>query len=195
MMVSFLPWIAVWLLTSNNSYREGLAVATLCSVGLIVWTYVEGRRPKLLDWATLVALSAITVVAFVVDLSWLGTWLSVLLNGALLAIMAGSLVVGHPFTLGYAKEQAPPEVWDTPGFRHVNRMITLVWVAAMVAMTAGAAVTALVQEGVIATTAQGAKDVETWATWGTTVVGLVVAMKFTAWYPDAYAAKRQAATT
>lgn len=191
LFLSFLPWIAVWLLTSNHSFQPGLVVATLCSFGLVGWTLIEHRRPLLLDWATLVVLVLLTALAFAVDPSWLATWLPVLLDGALLAIMVGSLVVGHPFTLGYAKQQAPPEVWDTPGFRHVNRMITLVWVLAVLAMTAGAAVTALVQEGVIQTTAQGTRSVETWATWGTTVVGLVVALKFTAWYPDAYAAKQR----
>ena len=69
--------------------------------------------------------------------------------------------------------------------------VCMQWVLAVLAMTAGAAVTALVQEGVIQTTAQGTRSVETWATWGTTVVGLVVALKFTAWYPDAYAAKQR----
>ncbi len=191
LFISFLPWIAVWVLTSNHSFQPGLVVATLCSFGLVGWTLIEHRRPQLLDWATLVVLVLLTAVAFAVDPSWLGSWMPVLLNGALLVIMLGSLLVGHPFTLGYAEQEAPPEVWDTPGFRHVNRMITLVWVLAVLAMTLGALITALVQEGTIQTTASQTKSVETWATWGTTVVGLVVALKFTSWYPDAYRAKHQ----
>jgi len=191
LFVSFLPWIAVWVLTSNHSFQPGLVVATLCSFGLVGWTLIEHRRPQLLDGATLVVLVLLTALAFAVDPSWLASWLPVLLNGALLLIMVGSLLVGHPFTLGYAEQQAPPEVWDTPGFRHVNRMITLVWVLAVLAMTAGALVTALVQEGAIQTTASQTRSVETWATWGTTVVGLVVALKFTAWYPDAYRDRHQ----
>lgn len=189
LFISFLPWIAVWVLTSNHSFQPGLVVATLCSFGLVGWTLIEHRRPQLLDWATLVVLVLLTAVAFAVDPSWLASWLPVLLNGALLVIMVGSLLVGHPFTLGYAKQQAPPEVWGTPGFRHVNRMITLVWVLAVLAMTIGSLVTALVQEGTIQTTASQAKSIETWATWATTMVGLVVALKFTAWYPDAYRAR------
>lgn len=189
--VSFGPWIAVWVLTSNRSYIPGMLVATGLSIGLIVWERWSGNRPKFLDWGTLVALAVLTVVSVVVDDAWLGYWLSPLLNLAFVAVMLASVLLGRPFTEEYARETAPPEVWDTPNFTHINRVITWVWIAAGAAMAVGAAVNALLQSGEVVVAS--AHTVEAWANWGVTVIALVGAFKFTAWYPDAYLAKIGAA--
>jgi hypothetical protein len=42
-------------------------------------------------------------------------------------IVLGSVAIGHPFTESYARESTPKEVWGTPGFRAINRTISLVW--------------------------------------------------------------------
>jgi hypothetical protein len=187
--VSFGPWIAVWVLTSNHSFVPGLLIATGLSVALIVWSYASGDHPKLLDWGTLGSFVLLTIVALVGDEAWLGYWLSPLLNVALLAVMVGSLAVGHPFTIDYAKEEAPPEVWDSPEFAHVNRVITLVWIAAVAAMAVGSIVSALLRSGAVATA--DSHTIEGYANWGVTVVALVGASKFSAWYPDAYQARME----
>jgi hypothetical protein len=189
-LISFGPWIAVWVLTSNSSYVPGLLVAVGISVGLIGWTYWEGKRPKLLDWGTFVIMAVFTVVALVVDESWLGNWLNPILNGSLCLLMVLTVAVGRPFTIEYAKEEAPPEVWDSPQFTHINLVITGVWILAALAMTIGSAVDTAYSTGIVASTPQTAKNVESWANWGVTVIALVVAMKFTGWYPDAYMARQ-----
>ena len=161
------------------------------SVALIVWTYWEGKKPKLLDWGTLAVMAIFTVVGLVVNEQWLGDWLNTFLNGSLLLVMLAGLVIGRPFTIEYAKEQTPEEFWDLPEFKSVNYTITIVWVLAVAAMTIGAAVDSLYSTGVIVTSAKNAKNVETWANWGVTIIALVIAMKFTAWYPDAYMERKQ----
>ncbi|MCB1006471.1 MAG: hypothetical protein R2699_16500 [Acidimicrobiales bacterium] len=191
MIVSFGPWIAVWVLTSNSSYIPGLLVATALAAGLLVFDRYEGRSTKLLNVGTLVVMAGVTIVGVVTDASWMDTWLSPILNGFLLLIMVASVAVGRPFTMEYAKESAPPEVWDTPAFRHINTMITWVWIAAVAAMFVGAIVVALLQSGDIVTDPQTQKSIESWANWGVTIVALVVAMKFTGWYPDAYKERQQ----
>jgi hypothetical protein len=194
-LVSFAPWIAVWVLVSNDSYVTGMLVATACSLGLILWAFViEGKKPKLLDWGTLGSLGGLTILSVVAGGPWLGAWLSALLNAALLLIMFGSIVVGRPFTIDYAKEETPPELWDTPGFRHVNAVISWVWVGAVAAMLLGSVVHALYASGTLTTPDPKASEhVETWANWVPTVVALVVAMQFTKAYPDRYRARLEAA--
>jgi len=46
----------------------------------------------------------------------------------LLAAMAfGSVIIKMPFTVPYAKERSPPEMWVMPHFIIVNRILTLFW--------------------------------------------------------------------
>jgi hypothetical protein len=72
-------------------------------------------------------------------------------------------------------------VWDTPGFLHVNNMITWVWVGAVTFMTLGAFAGAALQDS--------EPDHADALEWGSTAVGLVVAFRFTAHYPEAYRRK------
>lgn len=47
---------------------------------------------------------------------------------ALLALMAfGSLMIGSPFTLVYAREWVPVPMWNNPHFHRVNRILTALW--------------------------------------------------------------------
>ena len=52
----------------------------------------------------------------------------------LFAIVLFSLVVGRPFTVRYAREQVPRELWESPEFVRTNHVITLVWLAAFAAV-------------------------------------------------------------
>jgi hypothetical protein len=170
-----------------------MVVATACSLGLILWTFADGKRPKLLDWGTFGSLAGLTVVSVAAGGPWLGSWLSALLNAALFSIISGSIVVGRPFTIDYAKEETPPELWDTPGFAHVNAVITRVWAGATAAMLAGSIVYALYASGALTTgDPRTSEQIETWATWAPTVVALTVAMKLTKAYPDRYRARMAA---
>jgi hypothetical protein len=38
-----------------------------------------------------------------------------------------SLAVGKPFTTAYAKADTPPEIWNEPRFKKVNKTITTFW--------------------------------------------------------------------
>jgi hypothetical protein len=49
--------------------------------------------------------------------------------GALGIIALGSIVFRHPFTVDYAKEEAPPEVWHTAVFKRINLVLTATWAA------------------------------------------------------------------
>jgi hypothetical protein len=56
------------------------------------------------------------------------------LASVLLAGMAfGSLLVGSPFTLPYAKEMTPVERWGNPHFLWVNQLLTGLWGCAFLA--------------------------------------------------------------
>ena len=57
----------------------------------------------------------------------LATYMTLLVNVTLMTIAWGSLLAGAPFTIQYAREQVPPELWRSPVFIRINQCITAVW--------------------------------------------------------------------
>jgi hypothetical protein len=171
-ILSFAPWIAIWIVGGHNHMRLAAGVALVACIALIAWEYLSGLRPKSLDWGTLAILAALYVIVLATPVSWSNKWFVPVANGALFALMLGTIVVGRPFAAEYGKESAPPEVWDTQAFRQATLGISLVWTAAVGAIFVGSLITA-VKPGT-----------ETWSTWVTTAVALIAAIKFQHWYPE-----------
>jgi hypothetical protein len=93
-----------------------------------------------------------------------------------------SIAIRQPFTLQYAREQVPQEVWASPEFVRTNYVITAVWALAFVVLVVADLVLLYVPElpprfGIIVT-----------------ILALVAAIKFTSWYPDHRRAIAKAAT-
>ncbi len=78
----------------------------------------------------------------------------------------------QPFTLQYARETAPRELWEQPDFIRTNYVITTVWAAAFALMAAvdlAWVVTPNLPPQVVILV---------------TVLAIAGAVKFTGWYPD-----------
>jgi len=93
-------------------------------------------------------------------------------DSGLLLIVLISIAIRQPFTLQYAREQVPQEIWASPEFTRTNYVITAVWALAFVALVGADLVLLYLPElpprfGIIVT-----------------VLALVGAIKFTSWYPD-----------
>ena len=169
----FLPWIIFWVISGPSTWEWAALAAVLASLIISAHDIVT-RRLKMLDAVTLVFFIVIAVLAAVLDrgdLDELERWANTISSGVLAAIALGSLAVGKPFTLQYARESTPREVWDTPAFKHVNVMITLVWGLVFLA-------TALL--GIAAVERPSTQD---WTQWVIPIVLLVLAVKFTIDYP------------
>jgi len=83
-----------------------------------------------------------------------------------------SLALRQPFTLQYAREQVPPELWGSPRFVRANYIITAVWAAAFAVLVIADLVLLYLPQvphrvGIVAT-----------------ILALVGAFKFTSWYPN-----------
>ena len=132
---------------------------------------------KLLDVATVVFFAALTIAAIVTsrpDVSELDKYSQAISSGALGIIALGSIVFGHPFTVDYAKEEAPPETWHTAAFKRINLVLTSVWT--VVFLVCGAL-------GLIAQTV-GPKGLRDWLNWYIPIVLIFIAFRFTKWYPE-----------
>ncbi|HET7884611.1 MAG TPA: hypothetical protein VFL62_00160 [Bradyrhizobium sp.] len=111
-----------------------MAIAALVSFGLIGREILLGRSAKILEVGTCILFGSLAVYAYLLSANWPIVGVKLAVDIGLLAIVLFSLVIGRPFTIQYARERVPQEFWDNPKFFRTNLLITLVWLAAFVAI-------------------------------------------------------------
>ncbi len=175
--VGFAPWVALSLVSGPDR----LVLAAAVSGGLAVILFAAGAvarlRPKVLDLCAIAFFGGLTVVAATAGagtIRWLETWAQELANLAIAVVALASLAVRRPFTIQYAKETTEPELWSTPIFLRINDAITAVWAGALVLIAAVGAV----GDGVLH------QPDNTWTNWVLPIALVILAVKFTDWYPD-----------
>ncbi|WP_147450821.1 hypothetical protein [Streptomyces hoynatensis] len=127
----FVPWI-VFAALSDTDWRWAAAAALAAALGLLALDRRSGVAAEalVLDLSTLGYFCLLTAASFAAPGSWLADWSGVV-SMAWLALTAwGTLALGRPFTLGIAKRQTPPEVWERPEFLRANVAISAAWAAA-----------------------------------------------------------------
>ncbi len=125
LVIGFLPWIILGVFGESH-LLPALVVAFIVAAATSVRQWLRGN-PKVLDTVT-VGFFAIMVVGIVIFRWWvLAIYMSLLVNLTLTAIAWGSLALGSPFTIQYARDEVPREHWDSPIFLRINQYITAVW--------------------------------------------------------------------
>ncbi|MEU1471193.1 hypothetical protein ABZ434_23575 [Streptomyces sp. NPDC005761] len=170
---AFAPWIIFDVVASPSTW-EYAALAGL--VAAVVLNLPDLRRGsfKVLEITGIAFFGVLSVLALVLDredLYWVERYAQVLSSSVIAVVALGSLAF-VPFTEQYARETTPREVWGSPVFRHVNRVLTLLWGGVFAA-------TALL--GLLAVHTSSGAD---WYNWIIPVVLLVLAVRFTERYPD-----------
>jgi intracellular septation protein A len=171
--LGFVPWIIFWVVCGPSTWEYAAGGALLAAVILLIPSRERGRI-KLLDIVSVVFFAALTIAGLVLDhsrLLWLEEYAQAIASGVLAVVVLGSLAF-VPFTEQYAREQVPQRLWSTPRFKHINRMLTLVW-GLMFAVCA-----------VLGAVAQPDHGGSAWLNWIIPIALLVGAFKFTAWYPE-----------
>ncbi|GHE93290.1 hypothetical protein E5082_28420 [Streptomyces griseoluteus] len=166
--LSFVPWIIFGVVASPSTWEY--AALLLSAQDLL-----QGRI-RILDAAGIVFFAVLSVLALALnraDLLWLETYAQVISNG-LVAVIAFASLLHDPFTAQYARESTPRQYWDSPVFRHINRVLTTYWGVTFAVMTASTW---------LAIHFPGQDD---WFNWVIPVVLLVIAVKFTQRYPETY---------
>lgn len=175
LLLAFAPFLAFAIICHLIGTLPALAAGAVVSLALIVRDAVTpGRAPKLLEIATFALFAVLLCYALVVRPEWSLIEVRLIVDCGLLAIVAGSLLVGRPFTIQYARERVPSDRWNSPEFMQINRRITGVW--------AGAFATMVVADIILLSSPQAHR-------FGIllTIAALVVAVKLTDKYsgPDA----------
>jgi len=182
-LVGLAPWIIYSLLEGGGRLEESSAIAFGAALTVVLLGMLRGSRPKLLEWTDTVFFAALAIFVAVASddtHAWLERWSGEIANLALVVIAVGSILLRQPFTLAYAKESAPRELWDNPLFLRTNYVITWVWAGAFIIEAASGFVGDLVLDD----------SNNLWTGWIIQTLPLIIAAQFTIWYPQRVRAER-----
>jgi hypothetical protein len=176
-LVGLAPWIVYSLVEGEGRLEESAAIALGLALMILMLGWLRGSRPKLLEYSDVIFFGALAIFVAVASDSthaWLERWSGEVANVALVVIALGSIAMRQPFTLAYAKEQAPREMWTDPGFLRVNYVITWAWAIAFGIEAASGFYGDLVLDD----------SNNIWTGWIIQTFPLIVAAQFTLWYPQ-----------
>jgi hypothetical protein len=153
---------AVWALPAGAATSAALLARDLTH---------DDRYPKLLEVGTFILFSALALIMLMAGPALSVIAVRLCVDTGLLAIVLVSMVVGRPFTLQYARESVPAELWNTPRFVRTNFVITGAWAVALAVIVMTEAAMVYVpsmphQAGILLI-----------------VLAMVGAVEFTGWYP------------
>ena len=141
LLLSFAPFLVFAVLIHLGYVEVALwAGAVVAGVLLLRDRLVLIRSFKILEVGTLALFAALALYTRATGQAWTIPAVRLVVDTGLLLIVLASRAAGRPFTLQYAREGAPREIWDNPRFLAINRSISFVWAAAFaVLMLADAA--------------------------------------------------------
>ncbi|MGV1793468.1 hypothetical protein [Rhizobium sp. A37_96] len=172
-LLAFAPFIAFALVDRLIGATEGLIVGAIVSAALLLRDWVApGRSPKILEIGTTILFGALALYAVFGGPNWSIVGVRLCVDLGLLLIVLISMALRRPFTLQYAREQVSAELWSSPQFMRTNYVITAAWALAFFVLVTADIVLLYVPAlppriGIIST-----------------IVALIAAVKFTAWYPE-----------
>ena len=129
MIWSFAPWMLFLMGVRVGNVYWGAAVGALAAI-IVLARALSLHKAHLFDYVGGIYFIALLVLLAILHPGDIGTWgryAQAVAHGSLCVIVFGSVLINRPFTEAYAREQAPKEIWNTPGFRAFNRKISAVW--------------------------------------------------------------------
>ncbi|WP_373139756.1 hypothetical protein [Mycobacterium marinum] len=176
------PWALLAILSGPGRFELAAAGALGLSALVMLAGLSRGVRVHALEVFGTAFFGAMLVVGlFATDnaIRWLELWSGELTNAALACFAWLTLLIRRPFTMAYAKDTTPPEHWDSPLFKKINTVITIVWAGAFTfAGTVGFIGDYLWHDGT-----------NFWTGWILQLAAIFFAAAITDFYPDYAAAK------
>jgi hypothetical protein len=173
LLLAFAPFIAFAVFDRLTSPNLALLAGAATSATLLLRDVTShNRKAKVLEIGTMLLFGGLAIYAEAVKPDWSIASVRLRVDAGLLLIVLVTILIRRPFTLQYAREQTPRELWASSEFIRVNYVITAVWATAFIAMV-GADLLLVYRTdlppriGIIIT-----------------ILVLVGAFKFTQWYPQ-----------
>ena len=126
-LMAFGPFVLYGVASGFNHWRVATGGGlVLCLIFLAV-RLRRGIPTRLMDWTTLTFFVIGSVLMIGLRSTVFPAYNVVVIWSCFAVAAWSSVVIGHPFTTAYARENAPPEFWDHPIFIRLNLVMTLSW--------------------------------------------------------------------
>jgi hypothetical protein len=124
--LGIVAWITYGVLSGSGHWV--LAALGALAVALAIVAHEYSRNAVKIMNCTTVAFFAFALVTTIAVGPWLFKHYNVFLTWSIFAAVTWvTLLIGFPFTIQYARERAPREVWDHPLFMRLNIILTVVF--------------------------------------------------------------------
>jgi hypothetical protein len=172
-LLAFLPFFVFFVVERSLGVTTGLVAATITSAALLVRDVIIRKRTmKVLEIGTIILFGSLAAYTLFAQTKWSIPAVRLCVDFGLLIVVLVSIAVRQPFTLQYARENAPRESWDSPLFMRINFIITAVWAGAFALMVVADLLMLFVP------------GVPTFVSIVVTVLAISGAAQFTSWYPE-----------
>ena len=165
------PFIVFFALMRLVSPPAGLAGGLATSALLVLRMRLRRESIKILEVGSLGLFAVLIAYTVAARSVWTVATVRLAVDVGLLAIVVGSLAIGRPFTLQYAREEVAEQFWATPQFMAVNRAISSVWAGCFAVMV------------LADITAEYVPAIPIWVDVAASVAAFAGAIAFTRWYP------------
>lgn len=130
-LLSFLPWIAYWILSGLES---GLCIAVPLAIAVLLTAPQAARRElNLMDAWSLLYFMVASVGTYILNTSVFIDESGLLGYTALFIMAVLSLILRKPYTLQVSKRDYPEIYWRQREFLLINNVITVAWAAIFLA--------------------------------------------------------------
>ena len=129
MIWSFAPWMVFLGGVRVGNVYWGAGAGAIAAIIVLVRA-LRHHKAHLFDYVGVVYFIGMLAVLSIVEPGDIDTWgryAQAVAHGSLCLIAFASVLINRPFTEGYAREQAPKEIWNSTAFRAFNRKIAAVW--------------------------------------------------------------------
>lgn len=124
--LGFVSWLTYGYFAETYQWMIAALAGLAISLLILVMQY-RRHSVKTMDSTSTAYFAFIVLVVFTGATPLLQHYHLPFVWGVFAAVAWFTLLIGSPFTLEYAREQAPREVWTHPLFRRMNFQMTAVW--------------------------------------------------------------------
>ncbi len=179
-LLPFAPWIVFGFASGFNHWRLAAGGGLILCLVYFAVMRLRGGSIKLMDWTMLAFFVIASVLTIVTRSAWFPAYNAVIVWSCFAVAAWSSVLIGRPFTQAYARESAPPELWDHPVFVRLNLVMTLVWCGLMT-VNVGIAVIGVMIGGLVGRVALG---------FALPMAVLLCGFAFNSRYPARYLARK-----
>lgn len=171
LLIAFAPFIAFAVIDRLIGSVEGLIAGAIASIIIVGRDVSLGRKPKILEIGSVLLFGGLALYAVLTQAAWTILGVRLRVDLGLMVIVLVSIAIRQPFTLQYAREEVPQELWSSPAFLRTNDIISGVWALAFAVLVIADMIMLFVP------------DLHRFGIF-LTIAALAGAFKFTKWYPQ-----------